>query len=1469
MKRHFKHIIFILTLLIISSTSFSQVYSFSKDPKQFQKDVKTFFKKYKIEETQEIVGNFLYLVDNDLFEPEEYLEIVSTCNLMLKTHHLRPSPHFAEYFEIIVAYKKNNIDIEKFKQWDKVYVNVLSESKRKVRFFNKTVLTLFTKNALYSTASKTWYIYSDNYSFSYNKQPIITIDSQITLTCRTKEDTIQLFNTMGEYYPFEFKWEGHEGRMDWRRVYEDTNEVFAFVHDYTVNVKKAELIADSAVFRNNRYFSLPLVGRLHDKGSVINQGKKSLYPKFRSYKAVYILDKLSKNILYIGGFTQKGLQIMGTSSMDEYGPKQYARVYISYKGQKTLKAVSDEFLITPEKIVSKESRTTIYYENDSFYHPKIIFNYVINDRKLLLTRGDEGMYRSPMYDTYHKLEMEFDQMEWKIDDARIDFRLFYGSEGSAYFTSEKFFTQNKYIRTQSVLTYHPLNRIKAFSEQLDTNIFHINDFAAYMGVRPKYLLSLLIRLTMNGFIIYDDKSGDILVREKTFHFENASKNKVDYDFLRLESVIKKSNAIFNLNTGLLDLQGVGFVLLSDTHKVHIIPKEQSIKMKTNRNFEFGGYIRAGLFEFFGDNFYFDYDNFKIDLKKIDSVRMYVRFDPSKPTLVAMVKSVLQDVSGYLYIDHPENKSGRKNYAEYPIFECTEHSYVYYDKKEILGGAYDKERFYFDIKPFTVDSLYHFSMKGLEFAGTFYSGNILPVFDYKLTPQEDFSLGFTKVDNFQLYVGKGEQQGIGDMSINLSNKGLRGNGTIDYLTSITESNDFIFYFDSTIANSQSFNITHNARGIYPKVQGTDVFTRWFPYQDTMIIEKLLNPFLIFEKELEFSGDLVLTPQQLSSSGIFNYKTSTIKSNDFVFQPTTLHSGSAILKLESDVPGTSAFVAPDVTLDLDVISETTKGIANSGKNRLHFPVNKYMTSMKKFTWYSNEQRVDITKDESQRDDKSYFMSIKHGQDSLLFQSTVASYNLKNFNIYAEKIPYIPVADAYIYPNENKAVIEKDAHIQSLANALIKADTINFYHEIHHAFINIFGKYKYTGYGQYDYIDKYKNKQEIRFYQIRVDNDKRTYARGSIPDSAVFFLHPRFRFSGYAELNGNINELNFDGYVKPKHEITKVNTFWFSFNDRVNPDTMFLAVNNPKGKDGRDLFTGVYQGTDSPYVYNVFMGRKKKYTHPEIFGIHQGILYYDDNLSRYVYSNKDKLFDNDLRGQYFTFDEENGHMSGEGKIDFGENVKKIDIKTAGHISFNGETGKYLFNISMLIDFPFDKKALDQMSDILIENSYFKKDTRENNETTLKSIAELIDDEKERQKMIEEIQSFNIYRTTKDFSSTLIFTDLKLTYNVKTRSFQSDITELGLSSIKRVDIHKGLDGAIELSQRRSGFKFTLYFESDQYNYYFFNYNYGIFGVLSSDPVFNEMVINTASKNSAPKYRIKIGSNRSLTRFKRTFKLE
>ena len=257
----------IITLFLLSfSTEIlhaQKLTKFSKEPEPFVSEIKAMFKDYSEDKVVNTVNTITDLIKKQKFSPDELAIIVETGNTMLKKHY-NPSPNFENYFNVLIAYKTSNNDITKLKQYDKVLNELIEISKKNTDNLNETMLSLFKSNIIYSDQSKAWYITSNNYTISsVNNVPQITVNVPIDLYCKTKEDTVQVHKTTGVFYPLTSTWTGSKGRIDWRRVYLDTNSIYADLNYYKIDMSKAEVYADSAWFVNKYYFRNSIQGKIH------------------------------------------------------------------------------------------------------------------------------------------------------------------------------------------------------------------------------------------------------------------------------------------------------------------------------------------------------------------------------------------------------------------------------------------------------------------------------------------------------------------------------------------------------------------------------------------------------------------------------------------------------------------------------------------------------------------------------------------------------------------------------------------------------------------------------------------------------------------------------------------------------------------------------------------------------------------------------------------------------------------------------------------------------------------------------------------------------------------------------------------------------------------------------------------------------------------------------------------------------
>jgi len=108
-------------------------------------------------------------------------------------------------------------------------------------------------------------------------------------------------------------------------------------------------------------------------------------------------------------------------------------------------------------------------------------------------------------------------------------------------------------------------------------------------------------------------------------------------------------------------------------------QENSIIMKRNRSFQFDGVVDAGLFRFTGHNFFFQYDSFKIALQDIDSLQLSIpsgRRNEYGEQILTRIDNAIENMTGELLIDHPDNKSGLEQFPEYPTFTSRENSFIF-------------------------------------------------------------------------------------------------------------------------------------------------------------------------------------------------------------------------------------------------------------------------------------------------------------------------------------------------------------------------------------------------------------------------------------------------------------------------------------------------------------------------------------------------------------------------------------------------------------------------------------------------------------------------------------------------------------------------------------------------------------------------------------------------------------------------
>lgn len=1449
--------IFCIFLSTAPSVYSQTIKEFSNEPEQFFKELNDLFDKLTVKEQKDQCKEMMKKLDDfwntGIFSREVRGNITVTCNLLL-ARRMKAYPEFYNYLSSVIGLMETDQSAESYNAWQKSVETVIADkrSTKPLTSFLQTSNELVNENVIYRSNATEWRTNSYKYSFVFDTVPKVIFED-MDLTCYSNKDSSVIYNTHGVFYPLENKWIGSKGKVNWVRAGFFEEDVHAFLEDYEIYLGFSKYTADSVKFFHKKYWNKALLGSFEEKLLANVTPENATYPIFKSYLNELEIKDVFDNIDFVGGIEMHGRKMFGLGNRDRDASLSFKK-----DDKEFIKVLTKNMVIYPDRMSSALATATIAIENDSIYHPGLQMNYVDVNKEVSLVRVGEGTSKSPYYDSYHNMDIYTEAIYWKMDEPVINFESVKGAsvESKASFESNNYYSLARYLKLQGIDEVNPLLLVKRYTEKYNVRVIGVQAFAEEVVLPKEQVIAMFINLSNRGFVIYDRDEKVAVVKDRLFDYINAMNKKTDYDVLQFNSeTIRLQNASLELDSFGLKLNGVPFVYLSDSQNVFIYPTNEQLVVKKGMNFSFGGRVHAGSFDFYSRYCDFDYDQFKLDMPVIDSVSFVVpSFDLNSngEKYPVKVRSVLSDLGGGLYIDDPNNKSGLKSLAQYPIFNSTKDAYVYYDYPSIYGGIYYREKFFFYVYPFSLDSLDEFKTELLTFPGYLASSGIFPDFEDTLWVQPDYSLGLDKTtptEGFPIYGGKGTYFS----NINLSNQGLRGNGSLEYLTSTSWSEDFIFFPDSSNAIAKNFVINEQFSLIeYPAVKGSNSKLHWDPYLNRMIFQQKEQPFEMFNKQSELLGALVLTPERLSGAGKMSFEDAEMQSKFYTFGQHEIFADSADFNLKSREYSQSAFSTRNYNSHIDFNERKGEFVSNGGASVVEFPINMYICTIDEFDWFMDSYEIAIGSPEKEAQmarfnhfpirelvdvplEGSEFISIHPDQDSLRFISTVATYNLKEYVLHADDVKYIRVADAAIFPADHKIVINPGAKMNTIGDAQILANVVTRYHEIYDAVVDIKGKNKYTGIGNYDYVDEKEIRQKIFLRDIGVDPSFQTVGNGFVSDTTGFKISPDFDFAGNILLYANREFLNFDGGFRIQHTCSKGHRSWVRFNSDINPQDIYINISEKLTSLEKDsLVSALMFSNESSRFYSGFLSEPGSSSDLEVLKA-IGYVHYNKATEVYDIASLDRLQGLSRQGNQLSLARKKCILTAQGKFNLGAELGRVVLGVFGSSKHFIIPDSTIFDLVMTVDFPFEDKALGLMA-----AEFEEQNLPGVNLVRPEFINALIDllGEKEADKIIADLQLFGKFRKyPSELEHTITFTDIKFKWNYASRSYIS-YGPIGVGSIGKQQINKYAEGYVEIERKRTGDVLSIYLEFEKGKYwYFFNYRNNLMQTISANTEYNTVI--------------------------------
>lgn len=1432
---------------------------------------------------------------SDTIETEKKEAIISTANLII---NILPDDktYILDYVKLIARFYRNQYAKNQFNTWFQYLTKELTEGAIKtdnLRTVIRLTGSLVDSSYISLNSSHSWKVFPTNtYTFSLKNDAFVVGFQNISLICRNnRKDSIFIGGTSGNFDVINQQWEGRNGKVTWIRSKFDESKIYVALNKYRVDLKKSEYAADSVLLYYPEYFKKPILGRMVDKVTPIYQSGIVDYPEFNPYQKWFEVKNIFKDIDYSGNFRINGSKLVGI------GPDgSLAKVSIYRKGKPFMVAEGRIVLIEQSRLSADKAKVVFYIDKDSIYHNGLSFAYLNANRTVLVNPTDRLTTQSPFYSSYHKINLWSNQLTWNIEKDEITFGSSLGASISkAEFESENFFNQDLFDSMMDASEFHPVLTVWNYTRRIKSNTFLASDLAVHVRRAPEDVKIAMMRLAKLGYVLYNFETDEVTITDKLRYNVLARFGRTDFDVIRFQSTTPgtQPNARLDLNNLNLAIEGVNYISVSDSQNVFISPYKNSIIFQKNRNFEFAGRIRAGLFTFYGKAFKFDYSQFKIELNKVDSLVIDYQTDYRDNygrRILQGVANALHIISGDILIDKPYNKSGREYNPQYPIFNCTSKSYVYYDAPNIFGGVYKRDSFYFEIQPFVYENMDNFEKADMSFKGVLYSGNILAPIEETLRIRPDNSLGFittTPPEGMAVYKGKGRVYN----KIDLSNQGLFVNGSTDYITSTTQSDKMMLFPDSMVTVSTNFAIAKRETGIeFPNVKGEKHTIKWLPKADKMFISKGDKPFVMFDSLATFSGNLLLQPLGLTGGGLLNIPNGQLNSSLFEYSSNSFASNESSLKIFKTATDSVALATARVKATVNFANML--GEFNRVDKSIFASLDalRYSTYHDRFKWdlkgykvyfetplvqddvLAGKFRVSNMIDRDSIPRGNLFYSTKYDEDSLYFFSPKAVYNTQRIHLSADSVRYIVTADATVFPAKKKVEVDATNRMYKLTNALVRANNTTAYHTLHDAEIKINGRKSYGGSAYYDYIDERDSIQTIFFPKVYSDNNMNTYAEGTLTEPDSFMLSPNFAYIGNVSLSAPEKYLFFKGGAKPIYNCPGSIGQWVRFESQINPKRVLIPIDeSPKNMNLQRLISGAIVAEDSLKLYGGLL-RSRKYWEDSSLVNATGYMEFNNKNRRFTIAPLYKLDNPDTCGNSVSLQKDYCWAFGEGNVRLPIKLGHINSQVYGSVIHKLEKNEATIDAIIKLNFHFNQKALEAMAAQLSGAI-----TLDKVDLSRKLYRKMLYDwltPKELPEALNQISLFGAFtQTPKSLESTITLSDVKLRWDPQSKSFVS-VGKLGIGTIGNVQVNRYVNGFIEYYKGRFNDRFILYIHIGDTEYYSFYYANGVLFVNATNPEFYNPIASQKSSERRVKptkgnmgFRYMIGSKRELNKAQLRYK--
>jgi len=361
---------------------------------------------------------------------------------------------------------------------------------------------------------------------------------------------------------------GDKGRFSWQNLYNRgeidsvavgsiaRKEIYAEFDRYSHRLSNQIFDAQNVTLYYPSKINTPVKGRFELKSERRKNTKEIKYPLFQSYREDIEVSNIGTNLSYIGGVRVQGFKLYGASPTQ----RSSGKLLVKKANQVKFHANSKEFYLGEEQIYSKSASFGYYISGeDSLTHIDVRLSYnktkipgdstPVNIFKLYKDKHNDDI---PFIDEYHRMYIIADLALYNPEKNVVDFYILGASEKiPAVFESFSYFDEERYEELQGGYDFHPLQVVTFYANKYgSTNSQGVKEFNLHAVLdeleeerkkapnrrktqeipNPVAVKSAMRKLAREGYIAYDELSGNVIILNRTTQYVNSVAYKKAMDF---------------------------------------------------------------------------------------------------------------------------------------------------------------------------------------------------------------------------------------------------------------------------------------------------------------------------------------------------------------------------------------------------------------------------------------------------------------------------------------------------------------------------------------------------------------------------------------------------------------------------------------------------------------------------------------------------------------------------------------------------------------------------------------------------------------------------------------------------------------------------------------------------------------------------------------------------------------------------